>query len=307
MPASRELARIASLSREIALLVDGDGSVTWADDRAAQRLGDLRGRALAAVATPGTEAKAARLVAEVLAAPVARFEVSLLTGGKPSTFAFRGEPCDGGAVLVGLHVTEEEESTFASVAATMAEISELHRTSERHRRDLADSHRALLTANAELDDKSDELRRAADVKSRVVSNVSHEFRTPINAILGITQLLLDRLDGDLTDEQEKQLRFVRSSAQSLSELVNDLLDLSRIEAGRYDLRLARVEVGDVLSSMRGTMAVMPRANDVRFVVEDAVGLPAMFTDVGKLGQILRNLVSNALKFTEHGEVMVCAI
>lgn len=305
MQASREQhQRVAELSREVALLVDAYGAVTWADERSRRLLGDLVGRPLASIATPGTEAKVGRLVAGVLAAAVPRFEVSLVSNGRPATFAFRGEPCDGGAVLVGLHVSDEEDATYASVAATMSEIAELHRASERNRRDLADSHRALLTMNAELDDKSDELRRASDVKSRVVSNVSHEFRTPINSILGITQILLDRLDGDLTAEQETQVRFVRSSAQALSELVTDLLDLSRIEAGRYDLRLGEVLATDVLSSVRGTMAVMPRPEAVEFVVEEPVGIPAIFTDVGKLAQILRNLVSNALKFTEKGEVRV---
>lgn len=298
---------VDALSREIALSIDRDGSVTWQDARALRVLGEVTGKPLVTLATPETESKVARLTADVLAGSTHRFEVSLLAQSVPSTFAFRGARTDGGAVLVGLHVSDEEAATFAQVSGTMAEISELHRNAERQRRELADSQLALVSMHAEIDDKNDALRRASDVKSRVVTNVSHEFRTPINSILGITQLLLDRLDGELTDEQEKQLRFVRTSAESLSELVNDLLDLSRIEAGRHELRVSKSSVADLLASLRGMMQPLAKRddNEVAFVVEEPpADVPELETDVGKVSQILRNLTSNALKFTERGEVRV---
>ncbi len=236
----------------MALVIDGGGIITWRDDRAKRMLGDeVRLRALA---TDGTGVKVDRLVETACRESVDRFEVSLVTNGKPASFAFRSEPKPGGgARMVGLCLDDEEKRTFGEVAATMSELAEVHRQLAKERRELADSNRALEAMHAEIHDKNAELRHASDVKSRVVSNVSHEFRTPINSILGITQLLLDRLDGELTEEQEKQLHFVRSSAQSLSDLVNDLLDLSRIEAGRHDLRVAALSAADLVSSLRGMM------------------------------------------------------
>jgi len=295
---------VDALSREIALSIDASGRVTWQDSRALRVFGELTGKTLVEITTPGTESKTTKLTADALAGSSERLEVSLLAKFVPSTFAFRATPKDGGAVLVGLHVSDEEVATFSQVADTVAEISELHRNAERQRRELADSHLALVSMHAEIDDKNDALRRASDVKSRVVTNVSHEFRTPINSILGITQLLLDRLDGDLTDEQEKQLRFVRTSAESLSELVNDLLDLSRIEAGRHELRVSKSSVADLLASLRGMMQPLAKGGVALVIDDPPPSVPELETDVGKVSQILRNLTSNALKFTEKGHVRV---
>ncbi|HEX7664004.1 MAG TPA: ATP-binding protein, partial [Polyangiaceae bacterium] len=230
----------------------------------------------------------------------------MLCTGRPATFAFDGEPIEGGALLVGIRVDDDVQASLGSVNESFAELTELHRQLERERRELADSNRALTAMHAEIDDMNAELRRASDVKTRVVSNVSHEFRTPINSILGITQLMLARLDGELTTEQERQLQFVRTSAQSLSDLVNDLLDLSRIEAGRHDLRVSRSTVEELFSSLRGMMKPLTNEETVTLMLEASGDLPPLETDVAKLGQILRNLLSNALKFTERGHVRVTA-
>lgn len=187
-----------------------------------------------------------------------------------------------------------------------AEVDSLRRELERTRRELAESHQGLLTLHAELEDRSDALRRMVDVKSRVVANVSHEFRTPINSILGLTQILLDRLDGPLTSEQEKQLRFVRASGEVLSELVNDLLDLTRIEAGHHQLRTRRSTVDELFVSLRGMIRPLFTSSAVQLVVEREGELAVLDTDVGKIAQVLRNLISNALKFTEQGEIRVRA-
>ncbi len=321
MQSSERDACVAALSREVALLCSRDGHVTWADPRAERLLGaSLSGRALVQFAVPGTEAKVSSFITNSCAATVPRFELSLLIEGRAQTIAFRGAPCDGGAVLVGTVVSDDEAATFGKMAATLSEISDLQRHAESQRREIArnfteldkahrellDSNSALLTMHSVLDEKNDALRRSFDVKTRIVANVSHEFRTPINSILGLTQLLLDRLDGDLTEEQEKQVRFVRSSAQALSELVNDLLDLSRIEAGRHDLRAAEIDVQELFASLRGMMKPLITKPNIELVVEDPPSFPVFNTDAGKIAQILRNLVSNAIKFTTRGEVRVCA-
>jgi signal transduction histidine kinase len=174
-------------------------------------------------------------------------------------------------------------------------------------RQLDETHRAILALYGELDEKSDSLRRTAEVKSRIVSNVSHEFRTPLNSILGLARLLLSRSDGPLTAEQEKQLGFIFRSATELSELVSDLLDLSRMEAGKVRLHARRFHVEELFAAMRGMVGPLPRRPEVDLIFVDPDGpLSALETDEAKVSQVLRNLVSNAIKFTERGAITVRA-
>ena len=103
---------------------------------------------------------------------------------------------------------------------------------ERLNQELEDTNRGVVALYAELDERADHLRRADELKSKFLSNMSHEFRTPLNSILALSRLLLDRSDGELTGEQETQVRFIRKAAQNLTELVDDLLDLAKVEAGK---------------------------------------------------------------------------
>ena len=104
-------------------------------------------------------------------------------------------------------------------------------------RELEDTNRGVVALYAELDERADYLRRASDLKTKFLSNVSHEFRTPLNSIISLARLLMDRLDGDLTPEQEKQVRYIESSARDLQEMVNDLLDIAKVEAGKIKIRV----------------------------------------------------------------------
>ena len=174
-------------------------------------------------------------------------------------------------------------------------------------RELLESNRGVMALYSELDEKADSLRRTSEVKSRVVSNVSHEFRTPLNSILGLTRLLLARTDGPLTPEQEKQLGFILRSATELSELINDLLDLSKMEAGKIRLHASKFAVVDLFSALRGMSRPLQTRTEVELAFDQAPAeLPLLHTDEGKISQVLRNLISNALKFTERGEVRVSA-
>jgi signal transduction histidine kinase len=186
------------------------------------------------------------------------------------------------------------------------EVSRLQAELERTNAELAETNRGVLALYAELDEKAESLRKASEVKSRFLSDMSHELRTPLNAMVSISGLLLDRTDGELTDEQEKQVRFIRESAESLSQMVNDLLDLAKIEAGKVDVHPSDFNVAELLSALRGMFRPLFRAGAVALVVEEPRGVETMCTDEPKLSQILRNLVSNAMKFTERGEVRVAA-
>src|SRR5262249_34826420 len=158
---------------------------------------------------------------------------------------------------------------------------------------------------AELDEKADFLRRASEMKSRFLSNMSHEFRTPLNAVTGLTRLLLDRSDGELTSEQEKQVRLIRRATEDLTQLVNDLLDLAKVEARKVVVRSAELDIATMFGALRGMLRPLLAHNtSVDLVFDEPEGLPLLNTDESKISQILRNFISNAIKFTERGEVRV---
>jgi signal transduction histidine kinase len=177
---------------------------------------------------------------------------------------------------------------------------------DRLNQELSDTNRGVMALYAELDEKAMQIERTSELKTRFVSNVSHEFRTPLSSILGLSRLLLDRADGDLTPEQEKQVEYIRQSAASLAELVNDLLDTAKIEAGKVTVHSQPFEVTDLFSSLRGMFRPLLVSDTVVLRFEDTAGLPTLCTDEGKIAQILRNFISNALKFTEYGTVCVAA-
>ena len=175
-------------------------------------------------------------------------------------------------------------------------------------RELDDTNRGVVALYAELDEKADSLRRASEMKSRFLSNMSHEFRSPLNTITGLGRLLLDRTDGDLTAEQEKQVTLICKAAEGLSELVNDLLDLAKVEAGKVVVRPHEFDVGALFGALRGMLKpLLVHNSSVSLVFEDPIGVPLLHTDESKVSQILRNFISNAVKFTECGEVRVSAV
>jgi CheY-like chemotaxis protein len=136
--------------------------------------------------------------------------------------------------------------------------------------------------------------------------MSHEFRTPVNSIQALARLLLERTDGELTAEQERQVAFIRKAADSLSELVNDLLDLAKVEAGKIVVTPVDFEVANLFGALRGMLRPLLANESLNLVFEEPEGIPPLHTDEGKVSQILRNFISNALKFTERGEVRVSA-
>ena len=137
--------------------------------------------------------------------------------------------------------------------------------------------------------------------------MTHEFRTPLNSILSLSRLLLDRIDGDLTPEQEKQTQFIQKAATDLSDLVNDLLDLAKVEAGKEVVRPTTFTMEDLFVALRGTTRpLLAPSPELTLVFENAGHLPALRTDERKLSQILRNFISNAIKYTSRGEIRVSA-
>ena len=202
---------------------------------------------------------------------------------------------------------EEIEQQNQELMKTLQELRARQEELELLNRELEDTNRGVVALYAELDERADYLRRASELKTKFLSNVSHEFRTPLNSIISLARLLMDRLDGDLTGEQMKQVRFIESSARDMQEMVNDLLDLAKVEAGKIRIRPKQFEVHELFSALKGMLKPLLADNtSVELLFEDASELPALFTDEGKVSQILRNLISNALKFTPAGHVRVGA-
>lgn len=172
--------------------------------------------------------------------------------------------------------------------------------------ELEETNAGVVALYSELDAQADELRNATQLKSRFLAYMSHEFRTPIGAILSNVRLLLDRVDGPLTVEQERQVTFVQHTALEFADIVNDLLDLAKIEAGRIEISADWFEMLDLFAALRGTFKPMLTNSEVTLIFEEPINIPKLFTDDRKLSQILRNFISNALKFTTRGEVRVSA-
>jgi signal transduction histidine kinase/CheY-like chemotaxis protein len=189
------------------------------------------------------------------------------------------------------------------------QLDELHDRQQeltRLNQELQDTNRGVVALYAELDERADHLRRADELKSRFLSNMSHEFRTPLNSILALSRLLLGRADGELTPEQDRQIQFIRKAAESLTELVNDLLDLAKVEAGKIVVTPIECSAEGLFATLRGMLRPLLVGDGVALVFDDPADVPPMIQDEGKLSQILRNLISNAIKFTERGEVRIWA-
>jgi len=190
--------------------------------------------------------------------------------------------------------------------STLAELRERQEDLMSLTRELEDTNRGIVALYAEIEDKAERLRRADEMKSRFLSNTSHELRTPLSSIRALAQLLLNRMDGDLTEEQERQVSFIATAANDLSELVNDLLDLAKIEAGRVQVQVEPVVVENLFRALKGMLRPLVDEARVELVFEPSGVTEPLYSDEGKISQILRNFISNALKFTEQGSVLVFA-
>lgn len=184
-----------------------------------------------------------------------------------------------------------------------AELEQSNVQLEERTHELEAQKQALLVAQGQLVRNSNELAATSRYKSEFLANMSHELRTPLNSSLILAKLLADNKDGTLTEEQVKYARAILSSNNDLLALINDILDLSRIEAGHVELADEVVVVDSVLQRLRETFEPMARQKGLALQLEvDALAPSQLAADNQRLQQILKNLLANALKFTEHGKV-----
>jgi signal transduction histidine kinase/CheY-like chemotaxis protein len=247
------------------------------------------------------------------------FKISTSASG---TQVEAGKPLPSGAAIVDAsrarQITQQIAATdeiepYAEIERqnqellrTLADLREKQEQLAELNQELEDTNRGVVALYAELDQHADDLRRVSDLKTSFLSNLSHEFRTPLNSIISLTRLLLSRADGELSHDQEKQVTYIQRSAAELAELVNDLLDLAKVEAGKTEVRPKFFEVQEIFGALRGMLKPLLVSNSLDLIFDADPVIPPLYTDEGKVSQILRNLISNAIKFTRRGNVRVSA-
>ncbi|MEX2109748.1 MAG: ATP-binding protein [Gemmatimonadaceae bacterium] len=206
----------------------------------------------------------------------------------------RGEPLAIVSVLHDLTEQVENERLYDELKKFS---SELEARIQAATADLAEQ-------NTRLQWQSRELEKANRLKSEFLASMSHELRTPINALIGYASLMLDRIYGDLTPRQEEGLQRIQSAAQHLLALINDILDLAKIEAGRMPLHLEDVTLGAIMTEISQQIEPMVKKKDLSFNIELPSTNLVLHTDRTKVKQILLNLLSNAVKFTHTGGIWI---
>jgi signal transduction histidine kinase len=183
---------------------------------------------------------------------------------------------------------------FGALAAHMNHMSqELRRLYESQHR-----------ASQELQRLNEQLQQASKAKSNFLANMSHELRTPMNAILGFVEMVLDEIYGEVPQQLREPLTDIQTNGKHLLRLINDVLDLSKIEAGRMELVVAEYSVQDVVETVRTSLQSLAREKGLEFVAAADDDIPLALGDPKRITQCLMNLVGNALKFTRHGRVAV---
>jgi signal transduction histidine kinase len=206
----------------------------------------------------------------------------------------RGEGFAIVSVLHDLTREVENERLFEALKKLNSELEQR----------IADATADLAEQNARLQWQSQELERANRLKSEFLASMSHELRTPINALIGYAALLLDGVLGEITPTQRDALTRARAAAEHLLALINDILDLAKIEAGKMPLHVQEVSLNAVTREVAQQMEPLVHKKGLRFNTVVSSDCPAILSDRTKVKQILLNLVSNAVKFTTEGTVTV---
>jgi len=193
---------------------------------------------------------------------------------------------------------EELQQTNEELEERSQQLEEQNRRIEIKNAEIEDSRRAL-------EEKAEQLALSSKYKSEFLANMSHELRTPLNSLLILAKLLGDNVDGNLTDKQIEFANTIHNAGAELLGLINDILDLSKVEAGKMSVHVAEIAVADELAALERSFAPVVEEKKLTFELDFAEsGLPRIVTDQQRLQQVLKNLLSNAFKFTEKGGVVL---
>ncbi|HZR47200.1 MAG TPA: ATP-binding protein [Candidatus Manganitrophaceae bacterium] len=203
----------------------------------------------------------------------------------------------------GLYQLREKLARQPDVEEMMATLRQQEEFIEQLNRELTLTNEGVVALYREIDEKNIELARVSHLKSAFMANMSHELRTPLNSILALSQILLDRIDGDLAPEQEKQVGMVQKSGEHLLQLINDILDFSRIEAGKVRIDKRWIDPGKLVHDVIKTIEPLAKKKGLELAVS-AEEIPRLFSDEARIRQVLLNLLSNAVKFTHSGKIIL---
>ncbi|MBD1868529.1 response regulator [Cyanobacteria bacterium FACHB-471] len=198
---------------------------------------------------------------------------------------------------------EELQQTNEELQQLNEELEEKAKLLSSQNREVERKNQEIEYARQELEEKAEQLALSSRYKSEFLANMSHELRTPLNSLLILARLLTDNINGNLTSKQVEYAKTIHSAGTDLLELINDILDLAKIESGTISLEFEPVQFDDLKGYIERTFQQIAESKGLGFTVELDESLPgAIATDSKRLQQVLKNLLSNALKFTEHGRV-----
>jgi signal transduction histidine kinase/CheY-like chemotaxis protein/CHASE3 domain sensor protein len=203
--------------------------------------------------------------------------------------------------------TEKLQSSEEELRVQQEELQQANVELEERSRLLEERNKEITSRNREVQRQAQELAASSRYKSEFLANMSHELRTPLNSILLLSRLLAENNDASLNPDQVEYARVIQSSGNGLLQLIDEILDLSKIEAGKMELEFEPVSVAEVLEDMRSLFEPVASEKNVDFHVSVSPEVqPLIETDKLRLEQVLKNLISNALKFTRQGSVSVTA-
>ena len=194
------------------------------------------------------------------------------------------------------------QESQAQMEVQQTELEQTNAHLEEQTQQLEYQREQLLRAQSALTDKARELETASQYKSEFLANMSHELRTPLNSTLILAKLLADNKPGNLSGDQVKYAQTIYSAGNDLLALINDILDLAKIEAGQATVSVEPVQVAKAVQSLVEPLRLLAQEKGLSLTASVAPDVPAMETDPLRLGQVLKNLLSNALKFTEKGSI-----
>ena len=275
------------------IFINQRGRVVYANQKCEETMGYTREEFyspdfdfLTLIAPEWREKMKANFEKHTMGEDVPPFEYVLITG--------EGKRID--AVLITQLIQYKGESAILGTIYDITERKKMEEKIKEYTRDL----------EKKVQERTEELQRANQLKSEFLANMSHEFRTPLNSILSFADLLLLELDGPITPQQKEDLEMMKESGQELLTLVNNLLDLSKIEAGRVELRAEPVNPADVIAAVASQLVMSAQEKGLTCVTDVSPDVPFVTADESRLKQIVRNLVENAIKFTEKGGITMGA-